>query len=71
MCTVIAMDDSSLPEVRRLVAEANAARWQRRASGGAAGADVRQAERRLDDLFGISHTLAIYGTLAPGSPTIT
>lgn len=68
MCTVVAMDDLSLPEVRRLVAVANAARWQRDASGGAAGADVRQAERRLDDLFGTSHTLAIYGTPPPGEP---
>jgi len=62
------MDDLSLPEVRRLVATANAPRWRRDASGSAAGSDARRAERRLDDLFGTSHTLAVYGTLAPGRP---
>jgi gamma-glutamylcyclotransferase (GGCT)/AIG2-like uncharacterized protein YtfP len=68
MCTVVPMDDVSLPELRRLVAAANAARRQRDASGGAAGSDGRRAERRLDDLFRTSHTLAVYGTLAPGRP---
>ena len=58
------MDDLSLPEVRRLVDTANAPRWR----GSAAGSDARRAERRLDDLFGTSHTLAVYGTLAPGRP---
>ena len=62
------MDDLSLPEVRRLVDTANAPRWRRDASGSAAGSDARRAERRLDDLFGTSHTLAVYGTLAPGRP---
>ena len=62
------MDDLSLPEVRRLVAAANAARRQSSASGSAAGSDGRRAERRLDDLFGTSHTLAVYGTLVPGGP---
>ena len=62
------MDDVSLPELRRLVAAANAARRQRDASGGAVGSDGRRAERRLDDLFKTSHTLAVYGTLAPGRP---
>ena len=62
------MDDVSLPEVRRLVAAANAVRWQRDASGSAAGSDGRRAERQLDALFGIGHTLAVYGTLAPGQP---
>ena len=28
----------------------------------------QDAERRLDDLFGTGHTLAVYGTLAPGRP---
>ena len=60
------MDDSSLPEVRRLVAAANALRRQSDASGSAAGSDARRAERRLDDHFGTGHTLAVYGTLAPG-----
>lgn len=30
--------------------------------------DGRHAERRLDALFRISHTLAVFGTLAPGRP---
>jgi gamma-glutamylcyclotransferase (GGCT)/AIG2-like uncharacterized protein YtfP len=58
----------SLPAVRRLVAAANAARRQGDASGSAAGSDGRRAERRLDALFRTSHTLAVYGTLAPGRP---
>jgi len=62
------MDDVSLPKLRRLVAAANAARRQRDASGGAAESDGRRAERRLDDLFRTSHTLAVYGALAPGRP---
>jgi gamma-glutamylcyclotransferase (GGCT)/AIG2-like uncharacterized protein YtfP len=62
------MDDLSLSEVRRLVAAANAVRWRRDASGSAVGSDRRRAERQLDDLFRTSHTLAVYGTLAPGQP---
>jgi hypothetical protein len=62
------MDDLSLPEVRRLVAAANASRRQSDASGSAATVRSRRAEQRLDDLFGSSHTLAVYGTLAPGRP---
>ena len=62
------MDDLSLPEVRRLVAAANAVRRQRDASGSAVGSDGRCAERQLDALFRTSHTLAVYGTLAPGQP---
>src|SRR3954452_17974230 len=31
-------------------------------------AEAADAERRLDDLFGTSHTLAVYGTLVPGGP---
>jgi hypothetical protein len=64
------MDDLSLPEVRRLVAAANAVRWQRDASGSAGGSDPRCAERRLDALFRTSHTLAVYGTLR-ANPIIT
>lgn len=48
------------------MAAANAARWQRDASGSAAGSG--DAERQLDALFGTSHRLAVYGTLAPGRP---
>src|SRR3712207_1200331 len=62
------MDDLSLPEVRRLVAVANAVRWRRDASGSAVVSDGRRAERQLDALFRTSHTLAVYGTLAPGQP---
>ena len=62
------MDDLSLPEVRMLVAAANAVRQQRDASGSAVGSDGRRAEQQLDALYGTSHTLAVYGTLAPGQP---
>src|SRR5215211_6722598 len=62
------MDDLSLPEVRRLVAAANAVRRQRDASGSAVGSDGLCAERQLNALFRTSHTLAVYGTLAPGQP---
>jgi gamma-glutamylcyclotransferase (GGCT)/AIG2-like uncharacterized protein YtfP len=62
------MDDLSLPEVRRLVAAANAVRQQRDTSGSAMESDDRCAERQLDALFRTSHTLAVYGTLAPGQP---
>jgi gamma-glutamylcyclotransferase (GGCT)/AIG2-like uncharacterized protein YtfP len=62
------MDYLSLPEVRRLVDAANALRRHSDASGSAAGSDARRAEQRLDVLFGSSHTLAVYGTLAPGRP---
>src|SRR5918996_5344290 len=62
------MDDLTLPEVRRLVAAANAVRQQRDASGSAVGSDGRCAERQLDALFRTSHTLAVYGTLAPSQP---
>ena len=62
------MDEVSLSEVRRLVDAANAARRQGDTSGGAMGPDGRRAERRLDALFGTGHTLAVYGTLAPGRP---
>ena len=47
------MDD--LAHIRELIAAANTAR----------GGD---AERRLETLFPISETLAVYGTLAPGQP---
>jgi gamma-glutamylcyclotransferase (GGCT)/AIG2-like uncharacterized protein YtfP len=62
------MNNLSLPDVRRLVDAANALRRRRDASGSAAGSDGRRAERRLEDLFRTSHTLAVYGTLAPGRP---
>jgi gamma-glutamylcyclotransferase (GGCT)/AIG2-like uncharacterized protein YtfP len=61
------MVDLSLAEVSRLVAAANAARWQSDGSGRAEEASV-EAERQLESLFRTSHTLAVYGTLAPGQP---
>ena len=62
------MDEVSLSEVRRLVDAANAARRQSDASGVAVGSYDGRAERQLDALFGTGHTLAVYGTLAPGRP---
>jgi gamma-glutamylcyclotransferase (GGCT)/AIG2-like uncharacterized protein YtfP len=62
------MDNLSLHEVRRLVDAANELRWRRDAPGGAEGSEGRSAERQLDALFGTGHTLAVYGTLAPGRP---
>jgi gamma-glutamylcyclotransferase (GGCT)/AIG2-like uncharacterized protein YtfP len=62
------MDDLSLLEVRRLAAAANTVRWQRDSTGSAVESDGRRAERQLDALFRTSHTLAVYGTLAPGQP---
>ena len=50
------------------MAAANAARRQRNASGGAAESDGRRAKLQLDDLFRTNHTLAVYGTPAPGRP---
>ena len=62
------MDDLFLSEVMRLVDAANAARQQRDASGGEVGPEGFHAERRLEAIFDVSHTLAVYGTLAPGRP---
>lgn len=62
------MDDLSLPEVRRLVAAANAVRQQRDVSGSEMESVGRGAERQLEALFRTSHTLAVYGTLSPGRP---
>ena len=62
------MDDPALSEVGRLVDAANAARWRGDVSGGLAGSDARDAERRLEALFGTGRTLAVYGTLTPGRP---
>ncbi|HEX5872101.1 MAG TPA: gamma-glutamylcyclotransferase [Longimicrobium sp.] len=52
--------------MNRLLAAANTARWKGYAvEGDEVAAD---AERRLEALFRISETLAVYGTLAPGQP---
>lgn len=60
------MDDLSLTAVRQLVATVNAARWPRVVSGRTTGTEGSDAERQLDALFSTNHTLAVYGTLAPG-----
>ncbi|HEX8451417.1 MAG TPA: gamma-glutamylcyclotransferase [Longimicrobium sp.] len=57
--------DLSLEEVSLLVASANTAHWR---GGTADDESAADAERRLDDLFATRHTLAVYGTLAPGRP---
>ena len=54
------MVDLSLAEVASLVAAANEARGR--------GEGAADAERRLDAVFATRHTLAVYGTLAPGRP---
>jgi gamma-glutamylcyclotransferase (GGCT)/AIG2-like uncharacterized protein YtfP len=56
--------DLPFPEVNRLIASANAARWVGRAPDAAA----TEAERELDARFRIHQTLGVYGTLAPGRP---
>jgi gamma-glutamylcyclotransferase (GGCT)/AIG2-like uncharacterized protein YtfP len=62
------MADLSLAEVTRLVTAANATRWRSDVSGQAHAPGAVDAERRLEALFRLSHTLAVYGTLAPGRP---
>ena len=60
------MIDTSLDEVRRLVAAANAARRRGGAPEGAQPASDSDAERQLELRFRTSRTLAVYGSLAPG-----
>lgn len=62
------MTDLPLPEVHRLVAAANAARWHGDGSGQAEESGAADAERQLEALFRTSQTLAVDGTLAPGEP---
>lgn len=62
------MADFSLDDVTALIVAANAARGWRDGSEGASSTDGAGAEGRLEALFGISRTLAVYGTLAPGRP---
>ena len=62
------MAELSRAEVNRLVAAANAARWPGDVPGRSAQPGDGDAERQLDALYGTSHTLAVYGTLAPGQP---
>jgi gamma-glutamylcyclotransferase (GGCT)/AIG2-like uncharacterized protein YtfP len=62
------MVDLSLDEVSRLVAAANTARSLDDDAARAEDGGAADAERRLEALFRTSHTLAVYGTLAPGKP---
>ena len=62
------MADLSLAEVTRLLSTANAARWRGGVPGQVHAPDAVDAERRLEAPFRTSHTLAVYGTLAPGRP---
>ena len=59
---------SGLSDVAGLIATANAGRGWNGRSTGAAVPGAADAERRLEALFGVSRTLAVYGTLAPGRP---
>ena len=60
------MTDIPFSDPSRLIAAANAARgWSDR---GARASDAADAERRLEDRYGVGRTLAVYGTLAPGRP---
>ncbi|HEX8212490.1 MAG TPA: gamma-glutamylcyclotransferase family protein [Longimicrobium sp.] len=63
--TVEVSVDLSFDEVNRLVAAANTARWR---SADVDDEPAAYAERRLHELFATRHTLAVYGTLAPGRP---
>jgi gamma-glutamylcyclotransferase (GGCT)/AIG2-like uncharacterized protein YtfP len=60
------MTDVVPPDVTGLIAAANAARGWRDAAAPAVASDGADAERRLEERFGVSRTLAVYGTLAPG-----
>lgn len=57
------VDPDAAAELNRLIDEANVARWTNIEEPAAA-----HAERKLEILFRTSHTLAVYGTLAPGRP---
>lgn len=60
------MNNLSLPEVIHLIAAANALRWQPEPSDNAVETAGRRAEEQLEALFNTGHTLAVYGSLAPG-----
>lgn len=62
------MEELSLPQVTRLVATANAARWRPPPSGRPPESGALDAERLLDAVFRTQRRLAVYGTLAPGQP---
>jgi gamma-glutamylcyclotransferase (GGCT)/AIG2-like uncharacterized protein YtfP len=62
------MTETALPETLRLVDAVNAARGWREGREAVAAAREEAAARRLELLFAVSRTLAVYGTLAPGRP---
>jgi gamma-glutamylcyclotransferase (GGCT)/AIG2-like uncharacterized protein YtfP len=62
------MDDLPPDELSALIAAANTARRRGIGAEAADDAGAADAERRLDALFRTGHTLAVYGTLAPGQP---
>ena len=60
------MPELSLDNVADLISVANATREPSDALTRDAGKLAGDAESRLEDLFGVSCTLAVYGSLAPG-----
>ncbi len=60
------MTDVVPPDVAGLIVAANAARGWHDASVPTVASDGADAARRLEERFGVSRTLAVYGTLAPG-----
>jgi gamma-glutamylcyclotransferase (GGCT)/AIG2-like uncharacterized protein YtfP len=63
-----AMVGMTFAEATRLVSAANTARGRCDRSPQADAPRAADAERRLEALFRVSHTLAVYGSLAPGRP---
>jgi gamma-glutamylcyclotransferase (GGCT)/AIG2-like uncharacterized protein YtfP len=62
------MTEIFLSDVTQLIAAANAARGWHDATEQAVPPNAFDAEQRLDSLFAVRRTLAVYGTLAPGRP---
>lgn len=60
------MSELSFGDVTLLIATANAARGWNDGSVHLSAPSGKDAERRLESLFGASRVLAVYGTLAPG-----
>jgi gamma-glutamylcyclotransferase (GGCT)/AIG2-like uncharacterized protein YtfP len=57
-----------LLEVKRWVNAANSFRWPTLAPAADASEDTATIENKLNAMFQINQTLAVYGTLAPGKP---
>ncbi len=62
------MTEILLSDVTELIAAANSARGWHDATERALSPNASDAEQRLDSLFAVNRTLAVYGTLAPGRP---